>query len=98
MCKKNIGTSNSRRGTRAAYHNDCPRDFGPWIAYTVSLVSDTSRPPIRQGGREMSAARPYETSLSSTSSVHTPKQDTFVHLCKSVSVISSIWNLYFVLV
>ena len=62
-------TSTSRRGARAAYHDECPRDFGPRIAYTVSLVSDTSRPPTvcrppnRQGGREMSAPRPYETYL-----------------------------------
>ena len=58
-------SSTSRRGARAAYHDEYPRDFGPRIAYTVSLVSDTSqpptlcRPPIRQGGREMSAPRPY---------------------------------------
>ena len=52
----------SRRGARAAYHDEYPRDFGSRIAYTVSLVSDTSRPPIRQGGREMSAPGPYETS------------------------------------
>ena len=54
-------SSTSRRGARAAYHDEYPRDFGPRIAYTVSLVSDTSRPPIRQGRREMSAPRPYET-------------------------------------
>ena len=60
-------SSTSRRGARAAYHDEYPRDFGPRIAYTVSLVSDTSRPPtlcrppIWQGGREMSAPRPYET-------------------------------------
>ena len=60
-------SSTSRRGARAAYHDEYPRDFGPRIAYTVSLVSDTSRsptlcrPPIRQGGREMPAPRPYET-------------------------------------
>ena len=54
-------SSTSRRGARAAYHDEYPRDFDPRIAYTVSLVSDTSRPPIRQGGREMSAPRPYET-------------------------------------
>ena len=54
-------SSTSRRGARAAYHDEYPRDFGPRIAYTVSLVSDTSRPPIRQGGRDMSAPRPYET-------------------------------------
>mgnify|MGYP000654054401 CR=1 FL=1 len=60
-------SSTSRRGARAAYYDEYPRDFGPQIAYTVSLVSDTSRPPtlcrppIRQGGREMSAPRPYET-------------------------------------
>ena len=54
-------SSTSRRGARAAYHDEYPQDFGPRIAYTVSLVSDTCRPPIRQGGREMSAPRPYET-------------------------------------
>ena len=54
-------SSTSRRGARAAYHDEYPQDFGPRIAYTVSLVSDTSRPPIRQGGREMSTPRPYET-------------------------------------
>ena len=54
-------SSTSRRGARAAYHDEYPRDFGPRIAYTVSLVSDTCRSPIRQGGREMSAPRPYET-------------------------------------
>ena len=42
----------SGRGARAAYHDEYPRDFGSRIAYTVSLGSDTSRPPIRQGGRE----------------------------------------------
>ena len=48
-------SSTSRRGTRVEYHDEYPRDFGPRIAYTVSLVSDTSRsptlcrPPIRQG-------------------------------------------------
>ena len=49
------------------YHEEYPRDFGQRIAYTVSLASDTSRPPtlcrppIWQGRREMSALRPYET-------------------------------------
>ena len=28
--------STSRRGARAAYHDEDPRDFGPRIAYTVS--------------------------------------------------------------
>ena len=45
-------SSTPRLGARAAYHDEYPRDFGPRIAYTVSLVSDTSRPPIRQGVRE----------------------------------------------
>ena len=78
MCKRNTlytrkykilepVSSTSRRGARAAYHDVYARDCGPRTAYTVSLVSDTSRPPtlcrppIRQGGREMSAPRPYET-------------------------------------
>jgi len=59
--KLELVSSTSRRGARAAYHDEYPRDFGPRIAYTVSLVSDTCRPPIRQGGREMSAPRPCET-------------------------------------
>ena len=54
-------SSTSRRGAREAYHDEDPGDFGPRIAFTLSLVSDTSRPPIWQGGREMSALRPYET-------------------------------------
>ena len=29
-------SSTSRRGARAAYHDECPRDFGSRIAYTVS--------------------------------------------------------------
>lgn len=29
-------SSTSRRGARAAYHDESPRDFGPGIAYTVS--------------------------------------------------------------
>ena len=55
-------SSTYRRGARA-YHAEYPRDFGPRIAYTytVNLVSDTNRPPIRQGGREISTPRPYET-------------------------------------
>ena len=59
--KREPVSSTSRRGAKAAYHDEYPRDFGPRIACTVSEVSDTSRPPIRQGGREMSAPRPYET-------------------------------------
>ena len=54
-------SSTSRRGARAAYHDEYLWDFGPRIAYTVSLAADISRPPIWQGGRPMSAPRPYET-------------------------------------
>ena len=53
--------STSRRAARAAYHDEYPRDFGPRIAYTVSLASGTTRSPIWLGGREMSAPRPHET-------------------------------------
>ena len=36
-CKKlEPVSSTSRRGARAAYHDEYPRDFGPRIAYTVS--------------------------------------------------------------
>ena len=98
-------SSTSRRGARAAYHDEYtyPRDFGPRIAYTVSLVSDTSRPPIRQAGREMSASRPYETSP-----FHPPALFTFntrinsiyiyIYIYKAVPVISSMWYLQYVLV
>ena len=34
--------STSRRGARAAYHDEYPRDFGPQIADTESQVSDYS--------------------------------------------------------
>ena len=70
-------SSTSRRSARAAYHDEYPRDFGPRIAYTMSEVSDTNRPltlcrpPIRKGGREMSASEPCETDpLRQPSSVH----------------------------
>ena len=69
---KNIGTSTSRRGARVAYHDEYPRDFDPQIAYTVSLVSDTSRPPIRQGGRETAAPRPCETNPFRPPALFTP--------------------------
>ena len=65
-------SSTFRRGARAAYHDEYPRDFGPRIAYTVSLVSDTSRPPIRQRGRDMSAPRPYEPYPFHPSALFTP--------------------------
>ena len=85
-------SSTSRRGARAAYHDEYPRDFGPPIAYTVSLVSDTSRPPIWQGGREMSAPRPYETDpLRPPSSVRILYHNQFLYIYKIVPVISSMW-------
>ena len=54
-------SSTSRRGARAAYHHLYPRDFGSGIAFSVTLVSATSRHPTRKGGIEISAPRPYET-------------------------------------
>ena len=57
---KSFGTDGgtSRRGARALYHDDDPRDFGPKVAYEEL----TFRIPVgRQGGREMSARGPYET-------------------------------------
>ena len=44
-----------------AYHDEYPRDFGPLITYAVSLISESSRSPIWQGRREMSAPRPQKT-------------------------------------
>ena len=65
-------SSTSRRGARAAYYDEYPRDFGPQIAYTVSLVSDNSLPPTRQGGREMSAPRPFKTNPFHPPALFTP--------------------------
>ena len=48
---KNMGTSTSRRGARAAYHDGYPGDFGPQIAYTVSLSVRYQSAPD-QAGRE----------------------------------------------
>ena len=85
-------SSTSRRGARAAYHDEYPRDFGPRIAYTVSSVSDTCRPPIRQGGREMSAPRPYETDpFHPLCSVHNLNDGQFLDIFKIVPAISPIW-------
>ena len=33
-------SSTSRRGARAAYHDEYPRDFGPRIAYTACALSE----------------------------------------------------------
>ena len=47
--------------------NDGPRDFGPEVAFGAKLQI----PVARQGGREMSAPRPYETDpFHSLSSIH----------------------------
>ena len=54
-------SSTSRREARVAYRDEYPRDFGSRIAYILSQVSDTCRPPIRQRVKDMSAPRPYET-------------------------------------
>ena len=93
--KREPVSSTSRRGARAAYHDEYPRDFGPRIAYTVSSVSDTCRPPIRQGGREMSAPRPYETDpFHPPCSAHIPYYNQFLYIFKTVPVISSMWYLH----
>ena len=98
--KKNLEpvSSTSRRGAKAAYHDECPRDFGPRISYTMSLVSDTTqsptlcRPLSRQGGREMSAPRPYETDpFHPHSSVHISGYNQFLYICNNVPVMSPIW-------
>ena len=36
-------SSTSRRGARAAHHDEYPPDFGPRIAYTVSLASEENK-------------------------------------------------------
>ena len=65
--------STSRHGARAVYHDEYPWDFGLQIAHTQCELRFRylSPTPIRQGGREMSAPRPYETyPFHSQSSVH----------------------------
>ena len=68
-------SSTSRRDARAAYHNEYPQDFSLRIAFTVSFRYQSATDPMpalcRQGGREMSAPKPYETNpLRQPSSVH----------------------------
>ena len=60
---KRLGTSGSTsgRGARALYHDDAPRDFGPKVALHASFQIPVQDQSIRQGGREMSAPRPYVT-------------------------------------
>ena len=95
-------SNTSRRGVRAAYHDEYPRDFGPRVAYTVSQVSHTSRPPtlcrppIRQGGREMSAPRPYETYPFHPPALFTSFAiNQFQYIYKTVADISCMWCLHY---
>ena len=47
--------------------NDAPRDFGSEVAFGAKFQI----PVVRQGGREMSAPRPYETDpFRSLGSIH----------------------------
>ena len=71
---KITGSSTSRHGASTVYHDGkcCPVD-----RLYCEIVSDTSQcptlcqSPSRQGGREMSAPRPYETDpLHPHSSIH----------------------------
>ena len=48
-------SSTSRRGARAAYHNEYPQDFGLRIAFTVSFRYQSATDPMPapdQAGRE----------------------------------------------
>ena len=82
-------SSTSRRVARAAYRDEYPRHFGSRIAYTVS------RPPKWQGGREMSAPRPYETyPFHQQSSVRVLYYDQFQYIYKTVPVTFSMWYLH----
>ena len=60
---KRSGTSGSTsgRGARALYLDDAPRDFGPKVALHASFQIPVQNQSDRQGGREMSAPRPYVT-------------------------------------
>ena len=56
------GDGTSGRLARALYLDDAPRDFGPEVAFSLSKLSFQIPGLLdRQGGREMSAPRPYVT-------------------------------------
>ena len=66
--------------------NDVPRDFGPVIAFGAKVQI----PVARQGGREMSAPRPFVTDpFHPLGSIHNNRP--FLYICLSVPVISSKW-------
>ena len=58
----NLVNGTSGRVARALYLDDAPRDFGPEVAFSLSVLS-LQIPGLsdRQGGREMSAPRPRVT-------------------------------------
>ena len=96
--KLELVNSTSRRGTRAAYHDEYPRDFGRRIAYTVSLVSDTSRPPIRQGRRDILAPRPFEIySFHPPALFSDPFLDQLLYIYETVPFIVTMWFCTFVI-
>ena len=68
--------------------NDAPRDFGPEVAFGAKLQI----PVARQGGREMSAPRPYGTDpfrpLGSICN-----NNSLLYICQSERVICSMWCL-----
>ena len=66
--------------------NDVPRDFGPEVAFGTKVQI----PVARQGGREMSAPRPYVTDpFHPLGSIRSNK--SFLYIYQNVLFISSKW-------
>ena len=66
--------------------NDVPRDFGPEVAFGAKVQI----PVARQGGREMSAPRPYVTDpFHPLGSIRNNK--SFLYIYQNVLFISSKW-------
>ena len=67
--------------------NDAPRDVGPEVAFGTKFQI----PVARQGGREMSAPRPFETDpFHPLGSIYYIKQ--LPYICEKIPVISSMWD------
>ena len=86
--KREPVSSTPRRDAREAYHDEYPRDFGPRVAYTVSRY---------QGGKEMSALRPYKTAPFHPPALLAPYTKINFYIHKPFSDIYSMWYLLCVL-
>ena len=81
-----------------AYHDDYPRDLGPRIAYPVSQVSDTCRPPIRQGEIRRSLDHTRHIPFIHKALFSSISITNFPHICKKISSIFFMWYWYCALV